>query len=656
MSAPRGAAARAIPASPRRQTVTETAETIDFQAETKEILSLVIHSLYTHKEIFLRELISNASDALDKLRVLSLKEPELLEGDEELAIRLEIDRERRVLRVVDTGIGMSRQEVVENLGTIARSGTRGFLDALRSAKAAPAAEVPQLIGQFGVGFYASFMVADEVVVETRKAGEATGVRWRSAGEGQYTVEEIERVERGTSVALHLKPLARLEGEEEPQDFTDEAVLRAVVKRYSDFIEYPIRMEIGEGDETSLATLNSRKPLWTRPKADIDAEEHAEFYKHLSHDWQEPLETIHFKAEGATEYTALLYLPKERGLDLFDPMRARSHVSLYVKRVFIMADCEELLPPWLRFVRGVVDSADLPLNISRETLQHNRQMGAIRSRLVRKLLDVFGELLRERREDYVAFWRAFGPVIKEGIFADERYAEDIARVALFASSAGDAPTTLGEYVERMPVKQKAIQVLLAPDRRTAERSPHMEALRARKTEVLFLTDAVDEFVLQRLMEFDGKPIRQIDRGEADPDEVSSEARAARERKSKELDSLLEAVRKELADEVEAVRFSTRLTDSPACLVGSEHALSPQLERLLREAGQPVPERRRVLELNPTHPLVERLHALCEDDARHARFQDYCALLLGQAMLAEGSAPSDPARFSKLVADLMVGAEG
>ena len=624
-------------------------ETHAFQAETRQLLDLVVHSLYTHEEIFLRELISNASDALDKLRFEVLTESRAGEGESdlgELAIRLEVDPEARLLRVIDPGIGMSREEVIENLGTIARSGTKNFLEVLKAAEKTPSA-LPELIGQFGVGFYASFMVADEVELETKRAGEAKGVRWRSRGDGEYTLEDVDRDVCGTTVTLHLKPLESGDGETST-DYTSTALLRGIVKRYSDFIEYPIEMEVGEGEDRKVEVLNSKKPLWTRPKSEITDEEYAEFYKHHTHDWHEPLETIHFKAEGTTEYTALLYLPKERPLDLFDPSQAKSRIHLYVKRVFIMADCEELAAPWLRFVRGVVDSADLPLNVSRETLQHDRRTRQIQSRVTRKVLDALKKLLADRREDYAAFWGAFGPVLKEGIYYDEENKEEVAGLGLFASTAGDGLTTLAEYVERMPVAQKELYVLLAPDLETARRSPHLEAASARGREVIFLTDPVDEFVLQRLTEFQERPLKRIDRGEVDfEDEDEKEEREAKE---KELEPVLEAVRKELAENVSDVRFSSRLTDSPACLVGEEHDLSPQMRRILEETGQAVPETKRALELNASHPLTARLSELV--DADYGRFGEACELVLGLALVAEGAAPKDPARFTRLVSDLLV----
>ncbi len=622
-------------------------ETIAFQAETSQLLDLVIHSLYTHKEIFLREVISNASDALDRLRFESLRDSELGADTAGLRVRIEVDAKNRVLEIDDNGIGMSRQEVIDNIGTIASSGTKGFLNSLKEAQEKNVS-LPELIGQFGVGFYSVFMVADEVEVETKRAGEAKGTRWISKGKGEYSLEEIDKSECGTTVVLHLKDVdPNVDGD---RDYTAEWVLKDVVKRYSDFIEYPIELETGEGDDAKLEVLNSKKPLWARPKSEIEDSEYVEFYKHLTHDWNEPLETVHFKVEGTTEYSALLYIPRARPMDLFDPKQAKSRVHLYVRRVFIMEDCEELMPSWLRFVRGVVDSADLPLNVSRETLQSGRQMAQIRKRLTRKVLDALLALQKDRREDYAAFWAAFGQVLKEGLYYEDEHKEDVARLALFHGTVGDEPTTLAEYVERMPVKQKDIYVLVAPNIEAARRSPHLEAFAAKKVEVLFLTDPVDEFVLQRFTEFDEHAIKRVDRGEHDLEDEGE--KSEREAKEKELAPVLEAIRKELADKVEAVRFSSRLTDSAACLVGGDNDLTPQMRRMLAESGQPVPDAKATLELNATHPLIEHLTALQADDANYARFASGCELLLGTALVTGGEAPQDPVRFAQLVTELML----
>ena len=639
--------------------MTAQTENMEFQAEVRELLQIMIHSLYSEREIFLRELISNASDALDKLRSLALTRAELLEGDERLHIRIERDPDQRVIRVVDNGVGMSRDEVVENIGTIARSGTRQFLEQLKEGQA-ETGELPRLIGQFGVGFYSSFMVADEVVLETRRAGESGGTRWSSQGTGSYSIEAVDRPERGTTVTLHLKEPG--EGDA-AADFTDEWVIRQIVKRYSDFVEYPIEMEVereeGEDDErekvVKTETLNSMKPLWTRPKEEVEEAEYAEFYKHLSHDWEEPLETIHFRGEGTHSYTALLYLPRQRSFDLFDPGANKSHVALYVKRVHIMSECEELMPPWLRFVRGLVDSDDLPLNISRETLQHSRQVGQIQKRLVKKVLDTLEKRLAQDRESYRAFWSAFGPVLKEGLYhldaGDETTREALARVCLWNSTAGEEPCTLPEYVERMPMAQKAVWYLSGPDAKSLAASPHLEAYRAKEQEVLLLSDTIDEFAVERLREFQGKPLKSVERGEAELE--SEEEKEAREKRQEEQKPLLEAVQEQLDEHVSEVRFSSRLKDSPVVLVSNEFGPSRVQERMMRELGQAAPPSKRVLELNPAHPVVERMAALSGEEGDEERFGEYCELLYGQALLAEGSPLPDPARFSRLVSALMTG---
>lgn len=632
------------------------AETHGFQAEVSEVLSLVVHSLYSNREIFLRELISNASDALDKLRFEALTSPELLGEDEDLGIVVDVDREARTLTVADNGCGMSRDDLIANLGTVASSGTRRFLETLRERGAEQA---PQLIGQFGVGFYSAFMVADRVVVSTRRAGEETGTIWTSSGTDGYELEEAEGLGRGTVVVLELR-----EGEEY-DEFLQEWRLREIVRRYSDFVEYPIQMEVertepkldeegepveGETETKRVTeTLNSRRPLWAKPKEEITEEEHEEFYRHLSHDWNPPLESIHLRAEGALEYTALLYLPKEPPLDLFDPSARVSKVSLYVRRVLIMRDCEDLLPPWLRFVRGVVESNDLPLNVSREMLQDDPRVPQIRKRLVRKVLETCGRLLEEDRERYEGFWRGFGACLKEGIYYGEDEDGRLSKLALFESSEREGLTTLGEYVERMKGEQEAIHVLPGTNRRVLESSPHLESLRADGVEVLFLTEPVDEWMLQRLTEFDGKPIRRADRGEARPED--EEARAAREKKQEELGGLLGALQAALDEDVKEVRFSSRLKDSAAVLVGDEAGLSPQLERMLRRAGQDVPRQKRVLELNPDHELVEGLRRLYEVDEKSPRVRDFAELLHGQALIAEGVPLEDPGRFTRLVTELM-----
>ncbi|GJM23364.1 MAG: chaperone protein HtpG [Planctomycetota bacterium] len=652
--------------------MTAQAETHRFQAETSELLDLMIHSLYSHKEIFLRELISNASDAIDKRRVAALSDEALRDNDWEPQIRLERDPEGRKLIIEDNGIGMSRQELVDNIGTIARSGTRAFLEQLRASKTATkkgkgksedvaTESAPELIGQFGVGFYSAFMVAHEVELETRRLGETEATRWSSKGDGEFSVESFDKESVGTRITLLLRDA---DPESEHADFTDEYALRTIVKKYSDFVEHPVQMEVErtetkEGDEepttvTELQTLNSRKPLWVRPRNEIEQSDYDEFYSHLTHDWNKPLRTIHFRAEGTHEYTALLYLPTQRNAEILDPSKQASRLSLYVKKVFVMAECEELLPGWLRFVRGLVDSSDLPLNVSRETLQHNRQIAQIRKRLVKKLLDTFGEMLKKERETYAEFWTAFGSVLKEGLYIDDAHRAELAKVCLWQTSKGAEPCTLAEYVDRMEPDQEAIWYVTGADRHSVEKSPHLEAVSGKGHEVLFLVDPVDEWVVQRLNEFEGKPLRSLEQGDAAAE--TDEQKSEREEQEKELEGLLGAAQASLDDYVSKVRLSSRLKESPAVLVGAEGGLSPQLEAMLRASGQQVPANKRVLELNPSHPVVSRLKELHAADADSPRFHQFLELVHGQALLAEGSQLSDPSRFAKLVGELLAPGEG
>lgn len=635
--------------------MTTTQETHAFQAEAKELLHLVIHSLYSHKEIFLRELLSNASDACDKLRIEALTAPELMAGDAELRILLETDADKQTLSISDNGIGMSVQELTENLGTIARSGTKAFASDLAKMKKAAEEDpeaMPRLIGQFGVGFYSAFMVADKVVVESRKAGEEKGGRWESEGLGEYTVEEVDRAERGTTITLHLK--AKDDADERFQDFTQEWELRDVVRRWSDFVEYPIQMEVtrteGEDDDkkevTKLETLNSQKPLWTRKKSDITDEEYNDFYKHVSKDWSEPLAHVHFRAEGVHSYTALCYLPKKKGNELFDPKHMDSQVSLYVRRVHITSECAELLPSWLRFVHGVVDSDDLPLNVSRETLQHNRQLAQIKKRLTKKLIDEMAGIQKSDRKAYTSFWGEFGQVLKEGVWHDDGFKEDVSKLLLFPSSwsldndseeNGSGLTSLVEYTTRMPEGQDKIWFLSGTDEKSLRHSPHIE--RARGQEVLFFTE-IDEVALSKLHEFEGFELVALDRGEADDDADQTAVEAA----EKEYKDLVDAIKANLTEHVSDVRFTTRLTGSPACLVPGDGELPPQIAMMLRAQGQAVPEVKKVLELNPSHELVKGLDGKRGDTA----FGETCELLFGQAVLAEGGHLADPARFAQLVA--------
>ena len=648
--------------------MTAQAETHAFEAEVQQVLSLVIHSLYTNKDIFLRELISNASDALDKLRFEALTDDSLTSEGESLGIALDTDTENGVLKIADNGIGMSREELVKNLGTIASSGTRRFLEA--AAEGGDSSERPDLIGQFGVGFYSAFMVAHEVVVETRRAGSDEGYRWRSKGDGSYEIETAEGLQRGTVVCLHLRqPVVAEEGEtgtEGALKYLQEHTLREVVSRYSDFVEHPIQMEVErsspkldekgepiEGEtvtEMKLETLNSQKPLWARPKSEITTDEHAEFYRHLTHDWSEPLSSLHFSAEGSLEYTALLYLPSKAPMDMFDPSNRDSNVSLYVRRVLIQKECKELLPSFLRFVRGVVECTDLPLNVSRETLQDDPRLGQIKKRLVKKTLEEFSSLLDNKREEYTEFWEAFGSVIKEGIWSGDGDVDKLAKICLFHSSNGETQVTLDEYVERMQEGQEVIHVLTGPDRATVEASPLLESVISKGEEVLYLIEPVDEWMLQRLTEYDGKQVVALDRGDAQEDD---DVKEKREELQKTHEGFLGSLQAALDEEVSEVRFTSRLKGSPAVLVADAGGMSGHMERLLKRSGQEMPKQKRILELNPEHDLVKSLTKLHGVDEKSPRLADAAELLHGQALIAEGATPKNPKRFSELVTELLLG---
>ena len=619
--------------------MSEQAERHEFQTEVRELLDLMIHSLYSHKDIFLRELISNASDALDKVRFESVSRPELAPVGE-LEIRLEVDAGARTLAVHDNGNGMSRQEIVENLGTIARAGTREFLKAVREAQAATA---PELIGQFGVGFYSSFMVADRITVVTRRAGTEEATRWDSTGDGGYTLDAADRPAAGTTVTLHLKPKDEEDG---LQDYTQARVLKDLVKRYSDFVSYPIRLE-GE-------TLNSMKAIWARGKDEVTEAEHREFYKHISHDWNDPLEHLSVHIEGGFEARALLYIPSKAPFDLHHRDGGHRGLSLYVKRVFIMDDWRDLLPAYLRFVRGVVSSDDLSLNVSREILQKDRQVQAIRKYLVRRILAALKEMKEQRPEKYRTFWTEFGAVLKEGLVAFEEGHDKLLELVLAPSTDGPTPTSLGDYVKRMKEGQPAAYYVTAPTRETAERSPHLEAFRARGYEVLFFLDPIDELWLRLPRELEGKKLVSVAKGAVDlgTEEEKKQEETAREETSERFKDLLLALRATLQDDVRDVRLSGRLTSSPACLVGEAGDLSPHLEELLRRSGQEVPKVKRVLELNPEHPLVTHLQAFHAAHPADERFKRYAELLHGQAVLAEGGTLPDPAAFSRRLAELLV----
>ncbi|MFH8589340.1 molecular chaperone HtpG [Streptomyces celluloflavus] len=642
-------------------------ETFEFQVEARQLLQMMIHSIYSNKDVFLRELISNASDALDKLRLEALRDDTLGADVSDLHIDIEADKDARTLTVRDNGIGMSHDEVVRLIGTIANSGTAKFLKELKEAQDPAAAE--GLIGQFGVGFYASFMVADEVTLVTRRAGESKGTRWASTGEGTYTIETADDAPQGTSVTLRLKPA---DTEDQLFDYTSPWKIKEIVKRYSDFITWPVKMAAeaveptadaeggadGENAENaeSMAppepeTLNSMKALWARSRDDVSDDEYHELYKHISHDWNDPLETIRMQAEGTFEYQALLFIPSRAPQDLFSQGHKRG-VQLYVKRVFIMDDCEALMPEYLRFVKGVVDAQDLSLNVSREILQQDRQIQLMHRRLAKKVLSSIKEMMAAHPERYATFWREFGRVLKEGLLGDFDNRDAILGVSSFATTHDEAePTTLQQYVERMKEGQQHIFFMTGESRAAIENSPHMEAFRAKGVEVLLLTDPVDEVWVDAVPEFDGKQLRSIAKGEADLDteEEKKEVEAEREKRQQEFAELLTWMTARLGEDVKEVRLSSRLTVSPACIVSDTHDVTPALQNMYRAMGQDMPRTKRILELNPGHPLVTGLRTAQAERADDADLAEAAELLYGLALLAEGGELSDPSRFTKLMAD-------
>ncbi|MFF0411357.1 molecular chaperone HtpG [Kitasatospora sp. NPDC004745] len=641
-------------------------ETLEFQAETRQLLQLVIHSIYSNKDIFLRELISNASDALDKLRLESLTDTDLEADTSDLHITLEVDAAARTLTVRDNGIGMTREDVVDLIGTIAKSGTASLLAKIKEAKDADAAQ--HLIGQFGVGFYSAFMVADKVTLHTRRAGTDQGTVWESDGEGTYTIAPADGLPVGTSVTLHLKPA---DGEDGLGDYLAAWKIRQVVKQYSDFIRWPIRMapepvgatgeaegaaESASGDEAAgePETLNSMKALWARPRSEVTEGEYHEFYRQISHDWQDPAETIHMRAEGTFEYEALLFIPAHAPFDLFSRDTKRG-VQLYVKRVFIMDDCDALMPNYLRFVKGVVDAHDLSLNVSREILQHDRQITAVRRRLVKKVLAAIKTMQTKDSETYTKVWEQFGRVLKEGLLEDRDNTDTLLELVSAASTHDvEKTTTLREYVARMKDGQDAIYYLTGENRAMAENSPHMEAFTAKGYEVLILTDPVDEVWTDQIPAFDGHRFQSIAKGQVDLDDEADgdggeEAKAQKAQREQDFAALLAWLRTALADHVKQVRLSTRLTTSAACLVGDAHDLTPTLERMYRAMGQDLPQVKRILELNPGHPLVTALHQAHQANPDDPALADTAELLHGSALLAEGGDLPDPARFTRLLTD-------
>ena len=629
-------------------TVEAHQETLGFQAEVQQLLRLVAHSLYSHKEVFLRELISNASDACDKLRFEALTDSALYEADPDLRIRVSFDKDARTITIADNGIGMDRQEVIDNIGTIARSGTRRFIEKLTGDQARDT----NLIGQFGVGFYSSFVVADRVTLLTRRAGMGAehGVRWESTGEGEYTLATVEKPARGTEVILHLR--------EDEADLLNEWQLRSIITKYSDHITLPVLMPVQKFGEDKDAPptiveerINQAAALWARPKQEIKEEEYKEFYKHIGHDFEDPLAWSHHRVEGKLEYTSLLFIPARAPFDLWD-REQRHGVKLYVQRVFIMDDAEHLMPRYLRFVRGVIDSSDLPLNISRELLQGSKVVDSIRAGSVKKVLGLLEDLAANDAEKYGKFWKEFGRVIKEGPAEDYANREQIAKLLRCASTHhdnADQTVALADYVGRMKEGQEQIYYIVADSFAAAKNSPHLEIFRKKGLEVLLLTDRVDEWLMSHLTEFEGKPFHSVAKGALDLDKIASEEEKQEQKQAEDqFKDLLTKVKGVLGDQIKDARISSRLTDSPACLVVDEHALSAHLERLLRDAGQSVPGSKPYLELNPTHSLVQRLNV--EGDS--GRFSDWTHLLFEQAVLAEGGQLDDPASFVKRLNGLLL----
>ena len=626
-------------------------ETLGFKTEVKQLLHLMIHSLYSNKEIFLRELVSNASDACDKLRFEALKNDGLYEGNAELAVHIDFDAEAKSVTIEDNGIGMNRDDVVNHLGTIAKSGTAEFLSQLSGDQAKDS----QLIGQFGVGFYSAFIVADKVTVETRRAGESadSGVRWESQGEGDFTLESIDKAERGTRITLHLK-----DGEEE---FADNFRLRSLIKKYSDHIAVPVYLpqevdtDDADGEKKKVPeAVNEAKALWTCSKSELKDEDYKEFYKHISHDWNEPLTWMHNRVEGKLDYTSLLYIPSKAPFDMWNREATRG-LKLYVQRVFIMDDAEQFLPMYLRFVKGVLDSNDLSLNVSREILQQDKQVDSMRSALVKRVLDTLTKMAKNEPEQYQEFWSQFGEVLKEGPAEDFANKEKIAKLFRFATTQSDGAAqavSLEDYVARMREGQKKIYFITGDNHAAASTSPHLEYFKNKGVEVLLLTDRVDEWMVSHLNEFDGKVFQDVTKGELDLDELADETEKTQQKELEESHKdLVERIQKVLEGEVKEVRVTSRLTDSPACLVVGQYDMGGHMRRLMEAAGQKMPEAEVALEVNPTHPLIERLDSEQDED----RFSELAHIIHAQAQLAEGSQLKQPgdyvAKLNKLLLDLM-----
>ena len=620
-------------------TQTDAAQTHSFQTEVKQLLQLMIHSLYSNKEVFLRELISNGSDACDRLRFAALTDSSLMEDGAILGLRVSVNKDENTVTITDNGIGMTADEVIENIGTIARSGTRQFLDALSG----DAANDANLIGQFGVGFYSAFLVAEKVELTTRHASQPAdgGVRWVSDGEGEYTIESVNREERGTSITLHLR--------DEDKEFAEDFRLRGIISRYSDHISLPIEMPAQDKEKQGeWEAVNSGSALWSRPKNEISEEEYQRFYQSLSYDTEAPLATLHNRVEGNLEYTSLFFIPQKAPFDLWD--RDQRHgINLYVRRIFIMDDAKYLMPSFLRFVRGVVDAADLPLNVSREFLQNNKDIDRIRSASVKKILSELSRLAEKEPETYAAFWKEFGKVLKEGVVEDHDNRTVLADLMRFNSTRSEdtAQTeSLADYFKRMPIKQKAIYYITADSHNAASTSPHLEIFRKNNVEVLLLSDPVDEWLVSSLSEYKDKPLKSVAKGALDLEDLAtSEDKKANEAKEKDLAGLTEKMQSLLGEHVKSVRVSQRLTDSPACLVADETDLGGNLERILQSMGQSAPDAKPIMEINPDHPLIKQL------SPEHAHLDDWTRVLFDQAALSEGAPLPEPAAYVQRVNDLL-----
>lgn len=629
-----------------------TAQNLEFKTEVKQLLDLMIHSLYSHKEIFLRELISNASDAIDRARYESLTNSSILENDGDWKIKITADKDAGTLTVSDNGIGMTKEEIIEALGTIAHSGTKEFLAVLQSKEIK---DNPEFIGQFGVGFYSSFMVSDKVTVISRKAGLKghKGVKWDSSADGFFSVEEVEKENKGTDVILRLK--------KDEKKYLEEWEIRGIIRKYSDYIEHPIVMDVEREKESELQkgkkykakeeeTLNSRKAIWLKDKSEVSENEYNEFYKHVSHDFSNPLKIIHYKAEGISEFTALLYIPSKVSFDIFFK-DYKVGPTLYVKRVQIMDHCEQLIPSYLRFIKGVVDSSDLPLNISREMLQANRQVEVIKKSITKKVLDTLSDIKENEYDKYLQFYKEFGRILKEGIHFDFSRKEKIADLLLFQSTkkATDTHTTLQEYVDNMKEGQEEIYYILGTSRDEMINSPYLEMFKEKGYEVLIMLDQIDDFIMSSLNEYKGKRLKSVIKGDITLDKSK---KADKEETKKKFKALIELIKYQLKDEVKDVRLSGRLKDTACCLVADEGGLDPNMERILKAMGQAVPENKRILEINPAHPVFETMNKVFEKDPKSIILEEYIKLLYDQALLLEGSKPKDPAAFASAVTKLMV----